>query len=277
MFNKLERFFHNKKIKALYNEIKNDLNDSEQKWLNLGYWKNATTISQAAKEMIELVIQKGELREGHIILDAGIGYGEQDIHILNKLTDTIIYGVNISKHQIDFALRLRKKFNLQNRYYPQYTDVANLETFHQSFDRVISVEAAFHFNTRKDFLINSFKLLKKDGVICITDCLPSNKEKYIEHYNRFKKIGIPKENLYNIEEYVSIMKQVGFTKIEYFDISEDVLPFFIELTQKGKWRNPSKVTINELRKKELIEIWNNDFSLNLGFDKYYVIKGVKSF
>lgn len=275
MIKRLVMFFHNRKIKALYKEIKNDLNDSDKKWLNLGYWKKANTISEAAKALVDLVIEKGNLGNNQNILDAGFGYGEQDIQILKDCPNSVIQAINISKHQIDYALKLRDDFNLQKRYFPKYGDAAKLADYKQSFDRIISIEAAFHFNTRKRFLQNAFKLLKQNGIICIADCLPSNDKEFITNYRFFKHIGIPKENLYSIEDYISMMEQIGYTRVEYFDISEDVLPYFIELTKKGNWQNSFKIEIDEQKKTELLNIWYSDFAFKMGFDKYYIITGAK--
>lgn len=272
------RFTKNKikhRVLELYKGIQKDVENKNNKWLNLGYWKKASTVDDACEDLINYVLEFSKINEGEIVLDAGFGYGDQDIHILNQFSNLIIHGVNISDFQVEHAKNIAKSNGFNEKYFPKVSDASKLKYEDDFFDKVISVEAAFHFNTREKFLKESYRVLKGNGIICIVDCLPKIRENQKLDKKAFKHIGIPDKNLINIETYSDILKKIGFTEIEFHDLSEYVLPYFNELTKFGNWRNDAKIVLTEEdRKKGLIE-WRNKTYYETAIHDYIIIKAVK--
>lgn len=266
------------RILELYKGIQKDVENKNNKWLNLGYWKTASTVDDACEDLINYVIEFSKINEGEVILDAGFGYGDQDIHILNKIKDLIIHGVNITDFQVEHAKNLAKNNGFDERFFPAVSDASKLNYKNSFFDKVISVEAAFHFNTREQFLKESYRVLKNNGIVCIVDCLPrviSNETLNKQAFKHIKHIGIPDENLIGIETYSDVLKKIGFTQIEFHNLSEYVLPYFNELTKFGNWRNDAKIVLTEEERiKGLIE-WRNKTYYETAIHDYLIIKATK--
>jgi ubiquinone/menaquinone biosynthesis C-methylase UbiE len=77
--------------------------------------------------------------------------------IKTKWESTTVTGINISAMQVEHALK-----NAPTCQFHQM-DATQLTFPDDSFDLILCVEAAFHFDTRKDFLREAFRTLKKRG------------------------------------------------------------------------------------------------------------------
>ena len=220
--------------------------NTESTYLNMGYWKDTNNIIKASEALINLVVEKAEIKNGHKVLDLGFGYGDQDIYIANKFVDTKIYGLNILPKQVNEAIKKVELAGLANRIILDEGDAVNLPFENDTFDVVIAIEAAFHFNTRQRFFRESYRVLKAGGVICLADCLPS---KFAQMDNQFLSaslnMGIPIENQYGIEKYTELLGLSGFSDVSVDDLSEFVLAHSaVEMLQSNGWRSKSEIDIS---------------------------------
>ncbi|MDZ4667760.1 MAG: class I SAM-dependent methyltransferase [bacterium] len=263
-------------IEKMYSRLDKMLLDSQGDcyYLNLGYWKDTNNANLACEALIDLVLSKAELKDGFKILDAGFGYGHQDVYIAKKNPNLHIFGVNIMPRQVEIAKQKVQKEFLSNRVFLFEGSATKLPFENDTFDAVIAIESAFHFDTRESFFEESWRVLKKDGVLCLTDCLPlSNFTKNEQFFLASQKMGIPIENQYPIDEYVSKLSINGFEKISYQNLSEFVLPHSAaEMKQKNGWRSkkevylPQNIDLNQYLK---------GFTEATTIGSYYLIKAHK--
>ncbi len=267
-----------KNIEDLYERVEKRIklyNPNCNYWLNLGYWENTNKINKACEQLVIKLVDFCNLSNGQLILDVGFGYGEQDILLSKLFPNNEIHGININVNQVNIA-KDKIKFNgLENKVFLNYGDAVKCNYTNNFFDSIISIESAFHFQTRLDFFVESYRLLKKNGVLCLADCLTSNNSKNEPSYIvNTQKMGIPLENQYDIFEYKVYLEKAGFSKIEYIDISEYVIPYAaIERTQLNGWRTQDilKEIDNTVNIDELI----NEFKRATTINNYYLIKAFK--
>lgn len=265
------------RINNLYEGLlQKDLEHStDLKWLNLGYWKTATTTLEASEAMAEIVAKTADLKNSKNLLDVGFGYGEQLVFWAKNYPQINITGVNLVAKQVQIAQEKLDENHLNNRVTLLCNDAVVMSFTNNSFDRIIAIECAFHFNTRQKFLENAFAALEKGGIICLAEGLPNeqnlNKEIFKE---RSEFLGIPLPNQYSVEKYKEKLLQIGFKSIEIIDISEYVIPFsaFV-LKQKKGWRNTKRLELPENKKElnEMIQFFKEVTTI----DKYYIIKAKK--
>ncbi len=256
----------------LDSRIKNSSSDCY--YLNLGYWKDTTNIKVACEQMIDKVISFADIKDNQVILDAGFGYGDQDIYIATKIPKLKIFGINIVDHQVQKAQNQVIQNNFSDRLFLQKGDAVSLNFDDNTFDSVIAIESAFHFNTREKFFREAYRTLKKNGTLCLTDCLPVSGNKNAEFQKNSERFGIPMDNQYELHEYISKLKKIGFKSIIFEDISDNVIPYSaMEICNKKGWRTESTICLpdNKDRLADLIKNFNRGTTI----EKYIIIKAVK--
>lgn len=111
-----------------------------------------------------------------LMLDVGCGYGTQDIEFLNLLKpqlDTLcIEAIDIAETQIEYANQNRADNNIPAKTLTyKVGDAMELATSYKKaqFDILVSVETAFHYNSRRNFFKSIPPLLNPAGLFVICD------------------------------------------------------------------------------------------------------------
>jgi SAM-dependent methyltransferase len=135
-------------------------------WLNLGLWEGAGSereAEQACRRLVEAVASA--LPKDGTILDVGNGLGVQDLVISTEARPRTLVALNITEWQ----LRAGKARLDAAGAAPVVGDACRLPFDDGSFDGVISVEAAFHFASRRAFFEECFRVLRPGGVLTWSD------------------------------------------------------------------------------------------------------------
>jgi erythromycin 3''-O-methyltransferase len=135
-------------------------------WLNLGLWEGPGSEREAGQACGRLVrTLAAALPAGGVILDVGNGLGTQDRLIAETSRPRRLVAVNITEWQLTAGRdRLR-----QAAAAPVAGDAARLPIAGQTVDGIISVEAAFHFRSRRAFFAECYRVLRPGGVLSSSD------------------------------------------------------------------------------------------------------------
>jgi SAM-dependent methyltransferase len=135
-------------------------------WLNLGLWEGAGSEAEAERACQRLVSTLASaLPVRGVVVDVGNGLGTQDRLIAEVIRPRQLVAVNITEWQLAAGRdRLREAAAA-----PVVGDAAQLPIADQAVDGVISVEAAFHFRSRKAFFDECYRVLRPGGVLSISD------------------------------------------------------------------------------------------------------------
>lgn len=202
---------------------------------NVGYWKGKpATLDDASEALAHVAAERLDLGPQDRLLDVGFGYGDQDMYWMEHFKPREIVGINITHSQIDHARRRVAERGMSDRIQYQLASATEMPFEANSFDKVVALECAFHFQTRLDFFREAYRVLRPGGRLVLFDIVPlpyANLPllpRMISHLGLHFWKTCP-ENVYDRQVYEDKLREAGFrAKVE--SVYEDTLVPFSRYT-----------------------------------------------
>jgi SAM-dependent methyltransferase len=136
-------------------------------WLNLGLWEGDGTDPAEAPAAVRRLVRRiaSELPRGGNLLDVGNGLAAQDPLIAEVASPRSLTALNVTLSQ----LRDGRERLVAAGAWAVNGDACRMPFADASFDGIISVEAAFHFRSRRAFFAEAFRVLRPGGVLSMSD------------------------------------------------------------------------------------------------------------
>lgn len=214
--------------------------------VNMGYWKGITEINPekihiANQAMFRLVSEAVMFSEkDEKVVDIGCGFATNMKYCLDNHKISNMVGLNISPFQTDWGNLFLKQEGLSAKAEVLLGSATDMPFADASIDRMISIEAAFHFDTREVFLKEVIRVLKQGGILSLADliiCKPKNPLQKLFVKSIMKTLYVPAKNVYDYEDYVILMQQCGLEILHIERLAKEVtIPF-----RKWFWKRPLSV------------------------------------
>lgn len=211
--------------------------------VNMGYWKDIPEIGHenihlANQAMFRLVSEAALFSEkDEKVVDIGCGFATNMKYCLDNHKIRNMVGLNISPFQTEWGNRFLKESGLAAKAEVIVGSATDMPFEDASVDKMISIEAAFHFNTREVFLEEVIRVLKPGGILSMADLIICKPKNWLQRFyvkSIMKSLYVPAENVYDYETYVAMMQRCGLEILHIEALSKEVTAPF----KKWFWKRP---------------------------------------
>lgn len=209
--------------------------DSSVPLANMGYWANVDvdgphSLERANMALFDLVAEAAGLdRESACVVDVGAGFGVNGVRVAARWPGARVVGVNLSRVQLDLARRHARSRGLAERVRFVRADARTLPFGDASVDRVLCVEAAFHFPERPRFFAEVRRVLKPGGRLSMVDLVPlpprGVADRIAWQLTR-RGLSVPDDNVQHPDVYRAQLARAGLRVTAFRSIAGDVYPPF---------------------------------------------------
>jgi cyclopropane fatty-acyl-phospholipid synthase-like methyltransferase len=207
-------------------------------WLNLGLWEGPGSELEAEAACRRLVERlAASLPKGGVVLDVGNGLGTQDPVISAVAQPRTLVALNITEWQLHAG---RAKLQAADAS-PVAGDACRLPMANRSLDGVISVEAAFHFASRRAFFEECVRVLRPGGVLTMSDIsaerLPRGPLEAMAGVTLLRAWGMNRGAAMPATEIAQAALAAGLTDVEVTACSDRVIGPALRLTKERLLRS----------------------------------------
>ena len=211
---------------------------TEGSMLNFGYWhKKDTSPIDAQNRLCNEVGKIAELGSANSLLDIGSGLSSPAITWATQYPHIDISCVNINYIQLQLAKKIVKERILSSVIHEVNSTSTQLPFSTNSVERVIALESAQHFKPFNNFILESYRVLKKDGIL--TFAIP-----VVKKNSNIKNLGILTltwSSEHYEEDFVIRSTSKKFKLIEKIEIGSDVFEPLANYYIKNRKRLKNKI------------------------------------
>lgn len=210
----------------------------ESDFRNLGYWTPETTsLHQASEQLQDELLARIPVKQGRI-LDVACGMGASTRRLLAHYPADQVWAINISEKQIEST---REK---APGCHAQVMNAVDLRFDDNFFNAVLCIEAACHFETRRDFFAEAYRVLQPGGHLVLSDVLFTSSHRHTQ----FPPFSSAINHVENVEAYAAQMREAGFHHVVVRDASDQIWrPHFLYIVNLAhRYFFDGKMSIVEL-------------------------------
>ncbi|WP_103863580.1 class I SAM-dependent methyltransferase [Aquimarina sp. I32.4] len=176
--------------------------------------KIAEKMNQTNSGMISNTIGQLNLKPNNHVLELGHGNASHLKEIFAKTTDLLYTGLEISDSMKDESEKLNKEWVDHKQAEFALYDGTTLPFSENCFDKIMTVNTLYFWENPVELLKEIYKVLKIDGMACIT----------FADMNFMKALPFvdTRFELYDVEKFKKLAKEIPFKEIEAIEKNEIV-------------------------------------------------------
>jgi microcystin synthetase protein McyJ len=214
---------------------------------NLGYWpRPGMTIEEACDALTDLVATAAQLGPGDRVLEAGCGYGASAVHYTRRYQPAAVTGIDATDVRIQAGKDYIAASGLADTIQIGLGDATALAFPEAAFTKVLAIECAFHFDTRRAFLHEAARVLVPGGRLALADYLlrPGiDPERYLEELYptpTLRARNVP-DNFHDAAVYTTRLHEAGFEHVAIEPITDQSISAFSRYLEELGQRTPGEL------------------------------------
>jgi len=190
---------------------------TESNMLNFGYWNEKTRDPvEAQNELCSMVGEMSDLSSSKKLLDVGSGFSAPAIKWKTDYDTIGIICINTNFNQL-LTAQVVKGITRVN------ATSLNLPFSNKSVDRIIALESAQHFKPLSNFISESKRVLKQNGILVLA--FPVILEKQLIPSIKLGVLSLSwLSEHYSLDYVKSLLEKEGFVIIDIKNIGSNVYP-----------------------------------------------------
>ena len=193
---------------------------------------------QAQIDLIEELLDWGQVRSAQQILDVGCGIGGSSLYLAQKYSAEVT-GITLSPVQAARAQLRSQTAGLTAQTQFLVADALDMPFPDQRFDLVWSLESGEHMPDKQQFLQTCYRVLKPGGTLLMatwchrptTAQTPLTPDEQRHLANLYRVYCLP--YVISLPEYEAIAQSLNFQNIQTADWSKAVAPFWDEVIRSA--------------------------------------------
>jgi microcystin synthetase protein McyJ len=213
----------------------------KQPFANYGYWTRPDmSMEEAAEALTALVATACGLSSRDHLLDVGCGYGAGAAVCMRRFQPQSIVGIDVTELRLEYGRDYVRQQGFDGRIDLRMGDATRMEFEDASFDKLMSVECAFHFDPRTDFLREAARVLRPGGTLALTDMIPRRGVDPGAYLQGVAAVGTGvcldnPANAYDADTYAGYLRDAGFAAVRIESIIDWTrIPFVDALERAGR-------------------------------------------
>jgi avermectin B 5-O-methyltransferase len=207
---------------TIFNEL-----SGQSHFFNLGYrepGQHHITPAELQRQLVRQVAAHGQFTSAMNVLEVGCGLGGP-AQLIAKAHGCRITGIDPSPYQVTHANAWLRDLPAPPAVTVLYGDGQFIPFRANFFDRVYSIESAFHYPDKPQFLREAARVLKPEGKIVIADILKSSRPT-TGWLNSQIRESIAADHFFNLDAYRQAAAESGLMLINHTDITAGVARTF---------------------------------------------------
>lgn len=194
--------------------------------MHAGYWDSQTrSLRDALRRENEVLAQMAGIQAGERILDAGCGVGGSAIFLAQTYGCQVV-GITLSAKQVHTATRKAAQLGVQDKVTFKVMDYTCTEFPRETFDVVWGIESVCHANDKRLFIKEAARILKPKGRLIVADGFAKHPPETSQDQAQMEcwLNGWGVQALDSAESFKTGLKEEGFARIQFHDITPHVMP-----------------------------------------------------
>lgn len=194
--------------------------------MHYGYWDaNTYSLKDALVNMNKYLASQLNVQASDYILDAGCGVGGSSIYLAGQHGCRTM-GISLSEKQIQTCRQNAKRYHTEDRCRFEVKDYTRTGFAGGEFDGAWAVESVCHANVKKEFLQETYRLLKPGGRLVIADFFTLNGnsspggQQLLQRWAESWAVPFFERE----DRFEQDMADCGFTRIKKTNITEAIRP-----------------------------------------------------